>query len=53
MNVGMEQILNWETIAGPFINYLHHTKTGTDYSQVGRRSTPSTVRRDESEAGKR
>lgn len=27
MNVGMEQILNWETIPGPFINYSHHTKT--------------------------
>ena len=54
MNVGMEQILNWETIPGPFINYIHHTKTGTDIQKLdGGVRYPSTVRRDESEAGKR
>ena len=41
MNVGMEQILNWETIPGPFINYLHHTKTGTDIHKLdGARHPP-------------
>ena len=53
MNVGMEQILNWETIPGPFINYLHHTKTGTDIHKLVGRRTPSTIRGDESDTGKR